>query len=101
MGEAMSPEEFGKIKINSRANQGPNYRPTQIKQVAEIEEGIADIRKISRFNGKLAVGLGIIKQHGSNAVEVAKAVRAKLKEIQPHDSEAIPYRCSHRQHAVY
>lgn len=83
MGEAMSPEEFGKIKINSRMNQGPNYKPTQIRQVAEIEEGVAAIRKISRSNGKVAVGLGIVKQHGSNAVDVAAAVRTKLKEIGP------------------
>ena len=29
-----------------------------------------------------AVGLGILKQHGSNAVEVAKAVRAKVKALE-------------------
>jgi hydrophobe/amphiphile efflux-1 (HAE1) family protein len=83
MGEAASPEDFGKIRIENRANQGPNYLPTQLNQVANIEEGIADVRKISRFNGHLAVGLGMIKQHGSNAVEVADAIRAKAKEIAP------------------
>ena len=83
MGEARSPEAFGKIMINNRASQGANYKPTMLNQVAEIEEGTADVRKISRSNGKLAVGLGIIKQHGSNAVQVALDVRAKLKEITP------------------
>ncbi len=83
LGETKSPEEFGQIRINNRISKGPNYRPTLLNQVAQIEEGTADVRKISRMNGKPAVGLGIIKQHGSNAVEVAEAVRKKLNEILP------------------
>jgi len=83
MGEATSTSDFGKIRIENRAVLGANYKPTQLKEVATIEEGVADIRKISRFNGKPAVGLGMIKQHGSNAVEVANAIRAKAKEIAP------------------
>jgi hydrophobe/amphiphile efflux-1 (HAE1) family protein len=82
MGEASSPEDFGKIRIQNRSNLGPNYRPTQLNEVAMIEEGTADVRRLSRFNGKDAVGLGIVKQHGSNAVEVAKLVRAKAAELQ-------------------
>jgi HAE1 family hydrophobic/amphiphilic exporter-1 len=83
MGEATSPEEFGKITIDSRNVLGPNYRTTTLNQVAKIEEGVADIRKISRFNRSRAVGLGILKQHGSNAVEVGRLVREKLLQILP------------------
>ncbi len=86
LGEAVSPEEFGKIRINTRKFQGVNYRPTLLNQVAKIEEGTADIRRISRVNGKTAVGIGVIKQHGANAVEVAQGVRKKLAEI----SETLP-----------
>ena len=80
---AGSPEEFGKIRIGNRAGLGANFRPLQLKDVAEIEEGLTSVRKKSRVNGQRAVGLGIIKQHGSNAVEVADAVRARLIEIEP------------------
>jgi HAE1 family hydrophobic/amphiphilic exporter-1 len=83
LGEAENPAEFGKIRIQNRASQGANYRPTRLDQIATIEEGIASVRKISRFNGHLAVGMGIIKQHGSNAVDVADKVREKLKELEP------------------
>lgn len=83
MGETRSPEEFGKIRINSRISQGVNYKPTLLNQVATIEEGTADVRRLSRMNGKKAVGLGIVKQHGSNAVQVGLDVIKKLKEIQP------------------
>ncbi len=33
----------------------------------------------SRVNGQRAVGLGIKKQRGANAVEIADRVRAKMK----------------------
>lgn len=83
LGEATTPFEFGKISIDTRVRQGPNYKLIRLKDVAQIEEGTVDIRRISRSNGKSAIGLGIVKQHGSNAVEVAQAVRKKLEEISP------------------
>lgn len=83
MGEATTPEQFSHILIGSRGGQGPNYRPTPLGAIAKIEEGTADVRRISRFNQQLAVGLGIQKRHGANAVEVAEAVRQKVAEIQP------------------
>ncbi len=82
MGEAKTGEEFGHIPISVRAG-GVSFRPIELKDVARIEEGTIDVRRISRFNGRPAVGLGILKQHGSNAVEVARAVRAKLEKIRP------------------
>jgi len=83
LGEAKSVEDFGKIRINTR-NGGPNFNPIALNQVARIEEGLADLRQISRFNGKTVVGLGIVKQHGSNAVEVARLVRERVAELGKH-----------------
>ncbi len=80
LGEALNPEQFGKIRINQRGG-APNYIPLQLHQVARIEEGLTDVRAISRYNGKPAVGLGIIKQRGANAVEVAREVRAKVEKV--------------------
>ncbi len=81
MGEAPTPEEFGKIPITRRGGS-PNYRPIMLSQVARIEDGLADVRRKSRSMGKPAVGLGIKKQPGSNAVEVGKDVKARMKLIQ-------------------
>ena len=79
--EARSPEEFGKVTIDNRAVLGANYRKTFMSDVATIEEGVTDVRKIARYSGKSSIGLGIIKQHGSNAVEVGKVVRDQLRDI--------------------
>lgn len=77
LGEASTTEDFSKIRINSRGGAA-NYNPIPISEVTRVEEGISDLRAISRYNGKAAVGLGIVKQHGSNAVEVGKNVYKKV-----------------------
>jgi multidrug efflux pump subunit AcrB len=82
LGEAKTPEDFGKIRINTRGGTA-NYNPFALDKVASVQEGISDQRAISRFNGKTAVGLGIVKQHGSNAVEVGKLVHQKVDQIRP------------------
>ncbi len=80
MGEAISVEEFGKLVISRRAGQ-PVYKPIYLNQLATIEDGLADVRRISRTMGKPTIGLGVRKQRGANAVAVARAVRHRLAEI--------------------
>jgi hydrophobe/amphiphile efflux-1 (HAE1) family protein len=77
LGETKTVPEFEQIRINNRGG-GINYRPISLNAVAHVEEGLSDIRAISRYNGKSAVGLGIVKQHGSNAVTVAEQVYKKV-----------------------
>jgi HAE1 family hydrophobic/amphiphilic exporter-1 len=88
MGEALSVEEFGSIVIPQRAGQ-PVYKPIRIRDVAKIEDGLADQRRLSRVQGKQAVGLGIRRQRGANAVEVAHKIKERLKEVQKELPEGI------------
>jgi hydrophobe/amphiphile efflux-1 (HAE1) family protein len=81
MGEAKTIDEFGNLIINQRGGQ-PNYTVTHLKQVARVEEDMADALRYSRAMQTPCVTLNILKQRGSNAVAVAKAVRAKVKVIQ-------------------
>jgi len=81
MGEATSVKEFGQIPILQRQHQGPVYNPITLSQLGTVEEGTLDVRKRARFNSVPTVALGIVKQHGSNAVEVADAVRTKLETV--------------------
>jgi len=74
LGEADTQEQFSQIQINSRGGQ-PNFTPIPLGAVARIEDGLADIRRISRTMGEPSVGMGIRKQRGANAVNVARAVR--------------------------
>ncbi|HXG63446.1 MAG TPA: efflux RND transporter permease subunit [Planctomycetota bacterium] len=77
-GEAPSAEEFRSIVIAHR-----NDAPVFLGDVAVVEDGLADRRRLARALGVQAVGLGIKKQYGANAVQVARAVRERIREIQP------------------
>ena len=79
-GEAKSPREIGDFLVETRGG-GVNFRPVPLKALGRIEEGLADVRRISRSDGRPAVGLGVMKQHGANAVEVADRVREKLNSV--------------------
>ncbi len=85
LGEAATPEDFAALPITTRSGV-PIWTPLTVGKVARVEEGLADVRRLSRLNGDPALGLGIIKQRGSNAVSVADGVKAKIKEI----SAALP-----------
>ncbi len=56
--------------------------PVHLSDVALVEDGFADIRRLSRGNGSPTQGLGIRKQRGANAVAVARAVRAEIERLQ-------------------
>jgi len=89
MGEATSVEEFGNIVIAHRGGQ-PIYTTMYLKDVATIEDGLADKRRLSRIMGKPAIGLGIRKQRGANEVAVAHRVLQRLEEVKkqlPKDIE--------------
>jgi hydrophobe/amphiphile efflux-1 (HAE1) family protein len=81
MGEAKTVAEFNDLVVSQRGGQ-PNYRPIRLSRVARVEEGMADALSMSRTMGKPGVVLNILKQRGSNAVEVARAVRARVAEVQ-------------------
>jgi hydrophobe/amphiphile efflux-1 (HAE1) family protein len=81
LGEARTPEEFSQIVINRRGNE-PVYAHLALGQVATVEDGLDDIRRISRTDGIRSVGIGIRKQRGSNAVAVTHAVKERMAEVE-------------------
>jgi HAE1 family hydrophobic/amphiphilic exporter-1 len=54
--------------------------PVRLKQVAEIEDGLADYRQLARFMGKTTVGLGIVKVSNTNTVAIVEAIKKRLDE---------------------
>ena len=80
-GEAANVEEFSSLSIQGRQGMAL-WKTFKIGDVAKVEDGLAPVRRISRTMGELAVGLGIKKQRGTNAVEVANAVKKRIAQIQ-------------------
>ncbi|HUD73368.1 MAG TPA: efflux RND transporter permease subunit [Dongiaceae bacterium] len=75
-GEAIDVSELAAIVVAARAGA-----PIRLGDVAVVEDGLEDKRRIARALGQPALGMGIRKQRGSNAVDVAHAVKARLEEV--------------------
>ncbi|MEM1356347.1 MAG: multidrug efflux RND transporter permease subunit [Planctomycetota bacterium] len=56
-------------------------RTLRLKDVARVELGAETYDWNARLNGQPGVGIGIYQMPGSNAIEVADAVKAKLNEL--------------------
>lgn len=82
VGEVPTSEQFGNIFLNSRSGS-PLFRSIRLKDIAVVEDGLGEVRRISRFNGISAVGIGIKKLKGANAVRVGDLVKAKVQELKP------------------
>ena len=58
--------------------------PVRLKDIAEVEDGLADYRQLARFMGKTTIGLGIVKVTNTNTVAIVDAIKKRL------ESEIIP-----------
>ena len=54
--------------------------PIRISDIAQVVDGLEDNRRLARFNDETAVGLGIVKVTGANAVAIIEAVEQRLNE---------------------
>lgn len=81
LGEASSPEEVEKIRILKRSGSIIYDAVIHVGDVATVEDGLSDIRRIARVNGKDAISIMVKKMRGSNEVAVAQAVTKKVDEI--------------------
>ncbi len=84
LGEATNPEQVGDIRILRRGGQIIQDRVYRIKDVARVEDGLSDIRRIARSEGKSAISFMVRKQRGSNEVTVAEGVKKKIEELTPN-----------------
>jgi hydrophobe/amphiphile efflux-1 (HAE1) family protein len=81
MGEGYTPQEVGDLLITTRGGQRIYHSDIRLRDVATIEDSLADVRSNARSNGEITLGVGIQKQHGENDVAVGKAVTAWVAQI--------------------
>ncbi len=59
--------------------------PIYLKNIARVEDGLEDARKLARYKGEPAVGLGIVKTSDANTVAVVDKVKERVEnEIRPN-----------------
>jgi HAE1 family hydrophobic/amphiphilic exporter-1 len=76
-GRIRTPADFGDIVVAQRPT-GPVY----VRDLGSVEDGTEDERSLSRLNGERAVSLLVRRQSGTNAVAVARAIKAAAAEIE-------------------
>lgn len=92
LGEGADPAQIGEIQILRRGGQIIHNNTIRIKEVATVEDGLSDIRRLARVDGRQSINVSVKKQRGTNEVDVAKAVRARLAELKPKFPEGYDYR---------
>jgi hydrophobe/amphiphile efflux-1 (HAE1) family protein len=75
-GEAIDVESFRNLVVVYKAGA-----PVRLKDVAVVEDGLEDRRRMARANGQPSVGFGVLKLRGANAVQVGRAVKDKMEEL--------------------
>ena len=77
MGKYTSVDDFNKVIVAT-----PGGKIVYLSDVARVIDGVKEQESLSRVNGKNAVGLSILRQSGSNTVQVADALNRQLQFIQ-------------------
>jgi multidrug efflux pump len=83
------PEEFENIIVRA-AKQGTAI--VRIKDIGRVELAKRDYSIASRLNGKTATTIAVYQQPGANAVNTAKAVRARLEELKAQFPTGLDYK---------
>lgn len=90
-GTAVTSEQVGNYRIMKRGGQTIEDRKFYIKDVARVVDGLADVRRVAKVNGKPAVSVQVRKQRGANEVSVADAVIKKFAELTPQFPEGMSH----------
>ena len=73
-----TPEDFGQLAI-AKSDDG---HVTRLAEVAKVERAAEERRAYFRGNGKVMVGLGVVKTSTANSLDVADRVKAEMARIQ-------------------
>lgn len=90
-----TPEEFTSVdQINDVVIRVTPTGVIRVKDVAEVEDGFAELTEDVYMNGKRAMGMRILKQSGGNTVAVANSIGEVMPSLRtelPKDVEIMQF----------
>jgi len=86
-GRLTSPAEFSNIILKS----GPGYL-VRVSDVGRVELGAEDYSSDLNFDGKTAVGLGVLQLSDANSLSVSKGVNAALEQLAQSFPPGVQYK---------
>jgi multidrug efflux pump len=75
-----TPEDFARLPLGGSSDN--DVAVVRLGDIARIEFAPIEERRIFRGNGHDQIGLGVVRQSQSNALEVGHAVKAEVERIQ-------------------
>ncbi len=94
LGRLTEPEQFGSIVVKAtspRQSHEPATAIVRLRDVAQIELGAQNYNQSCTFDGHQSVGLSIYQLPGTNALDVANRVRAKMEELKTRFPDGVDY----------
>jgi multidrug efflux pump subunit AcrB len=77
LGGAKSAEDLADTQIIAGGG-----RSVRLREIADVHDGIEEVRSIARLNGRSATAFGVYKAKGASDVSVSRAVTVELDKIQ-------------------
>ena len=90
-GRLTDPSQFGDIIVKV----GADGRVTQLKEVGRVELGAADYGTANSYDGHPAVCLAIYQLPGTNAIDTANVIYARMKELKRRFPPGLDYAIAH------
>ena len=70
-------------------------RLVRVRNIARVELGARDYSTNSYLDGKPAIGIGVFQRPGTNALDAAEAVIAKMKQLREQFPKGLEYRIAY------
>jgi multidrug efflux pump len=86
-GRLIRPEEFGEIVVRAGGPGGV----LKLKDVARVELGAQSYDTSTTVDGKPAAGMAVFLQTGANALQVAAALKARMKTVKTAFPSGVDY----------
>jgi multidrug efflux pump len=86
-GQLANVEQFGKVVLRANADGSA----VRLRDVARIELGAQTYATSARLNGRPSTGIGVQLSPSGNALETARAVRARMDELQRYFPPGVKY----------
>ena len=90
-GRLSDVREFENIIVKT----GSSGEITRLRDVARVELGAQTYSQIFTLNGQPSAGIGIFQTPGANALDVARAVKAKMAELAKQFPQGLVYSTPH------
>ena len=97
LGRLVEPEQFGEIivKADSSSSQGVSPALVRLRDVGRVELASQQYNQGCRADGMASVGMAVYQLPGTNALDVAERVKAKMLELKSRFPEGLDYGIYH------